>query len=51
MLCTQCAAVAYSAAARKLVEDGEPCPRCGGPLTLEEGSAREPAPAEKPSGE
>lgn len=30
MLCTQCAAVSYSAAAQTLVEHGEPCPRCGG---------------------
>ena len=51
MLCTQCAAVAYSAAARRLVENGEPCPRCGGPLMLEEDAAREPEPAEKPSGD
>jgi hypothetical protein len=45
MLCTQCAAVSYSAAATKLIEQGERCPRCGGPLVLEKsepvGAARE----------
>ena len=35
MLCTQCAATSYSAAARTLVESGERCPRCGGPVVLE----------------
>jgi hypothetical protein len=34
MLCAQCAAVTYSAAAWKLVERGERCLRCGGKLTL-----------------
>jgi hypothetical protein len=36
MLCAECAAVSYSAAAKTLVESGERCPRCGGPLMLEE---------------
>jgi phage FluMu protein Com len=35
MLCTQCAAVLYSAAAKTLVERADPCPRCGGVLVLE----------------
>jgi hypothetical protein len=35
MLCAQCAAVTYSAAATRLVERGEPCPSCGGRLTVE----------------
>jgi hypothetical protein len=35
MLCAGCAAVTYSAAAKKLVERGERCPQCGGQLTLE----------------
>jgi hypothetical protein len=34
MLCTQCAAVSYSAAAKILVERGERCPKCGAPLSL-----------------
>jgi uncharacterized protein with PIN domain len=34
LLCNQCAAASYSAAAKTLVETGERCPRCGGPLTL-----------------
>ena len=34
MLCTQCAAASYSAAAMTLVERGQPCPRCGGALAL-----------------
>ena len=34
MLCTQCAAVSYSAAAKILVERGERCPNCGGPVRL-----------------
>ena len=50
MLCTQCGALAYSAAARKLVEDGQRCLRCGGALVLEDDRTREPEPAEKPSG-
>jgi hypothetical protein len=36
MLCAECAAVSYSAAAKTLVESGERCPRCGGPLMMEE---------------
>ena len=35
MLCAKCAAVTYSAAARRLVERGERCARCGGELTVE----------------
>ena len=35
MLCAACAAVTYSAAAKKMVERGERCPRCGGELRLE----------------
>lgn len=42
MLCESCAAVSYSAAARQIVERGERCPRCGGPLRVENG---EPVPA------
>lgn len=34
MLCTQCAAASYSAAAKTLVERGQPCPVCGGALAL-----------------
>ena len=36
MLCAQCAAPSYSAAARTMIARGERCPRCGGPLTLVE---------------
>jgi hypothetical protein len=32
MLCEQCSAVTYSAAARTLIERGQRCPRCGGQL-------------------
>lgn len=35
MLCAKCAAVTYSAAARRLVERGERCARCGGELIVE----------------
>ena len=42
MLCESCAAASYSAAAMKIVERGERCPRCGGVLAIEEG---EPVPA------
>jgi DNA-directed RNA polymerase subunit RPC12/RpoP len=35
MLCAECAAVSYSAAATMLVERGERCPRCGGRLSVE----------------
>jgi hypothetical protein len=35
MLCAECAAVTYSAAARKLVARGERCPRCGGELSVD----------------
>jgi hypothetical protein len=35
MLCLQCAAVTYSAAATKMVERGERCQRCGGQLSVE----------------
>jgi hypothetical protein len=34
MLCEQCAAESFSAAARQLVDRGERCPRCGGELRL-----------------
>jgi ribosomal protein S27AE len=34
MLCAQCAAPSYSAAAKAMVDRGERCPRCGGALTL-----------------
>jgi uncharacterized protein with PIN domain len=34
MLCEQCSAVTYSAAARMLIEQGDRCPRCGGPLEI-----------------
>jgi DNA-directed RNA polymerase subunit RPC12/RpoP len=54
MLCTQCAAVWYSAAAATLVERGEGCPSCGGRLEV---MPREPVavatqaggPAEEPA--
>jgi ribosomal protein S27AE len=36
MLCESCAAVSYSAAAKKLVERGATCPRCGGALVLDD---------------
>jgi ribosomal protein S27AE len=36
MLCESCAAVSYSAAARKMVDRGDPCPRCGGVLVLDD---------------
>ena len=35
MLCEACAAVFYSAAARRLVNPGARCPRCGGVLLFE----------------
>ena len=35
MVCEDCRAVFYSAAARILVENGERCPSCGGRLLLE----------------
>ena len=45
MLCTQCAAASYSAAAKTLVERGQPCPR-GPPDPVrvgQHGDEREPA--------
>ena len=38
MLCTQCAAVSFSAAAGVLVARGERCLRCGAPLALDPGA-------------
>jgi hypothetical protein len=38
MLCTQCAAVSFSAAAGVLVAHGERCSRCGAPLALDPGA-------------
>ena len=35
MVCAECAAVSYSAAAKKLVERGERCAHCGGELRLD----------------
>jgi hypothetical protein len=35
MLCAECGAVTYSAAATRLVEQGERCLRCGGQLSVE----------------
>jgi Zn-finger nucleic acid-binding protein len=46
MLCESCAAVSYSAAARQIVERGQPCPRCGGVLTVD---ARERVTATAPA--
>jgi Zn-finger nucleic acid-binding protein len=37
MLCDQCSAVTYSAAARMLIERGDRCPGCGGPLAVDDG--------------
>ena len=37
MTCTQCGAESYSAAAKTLVESGERCPTCGGPLAIDPG--------------
>lgn len=37
MLCEQCSAVTYSAAARMLTERGDRCPRCGGVLAMRDG--------------
>ena len=34
MLCEDCSAVTYSAAATLLIEHGQRCPQCGGPLGL-----------------
>jgi hypothetical protein len=34
MTCTECGAESFSAAAKTLVEGGERCPACGGPLTI-----------------
>ena len=50
MLCTECAAESYSAAAKTLVEQGDRCPVCGGELMLEP-RERVPVPAEMRSGE
>jgi DNA-directed RNA polymerase subunit RPC12/RpoP len=36
MVCEDCRSVFYSAAAKTMVEQGEPCPKCGGRLLLEE---------------
>jgi hypothetical protein len=36
MLCEQCSAVTYSAAATMIIERGERCPRCGGMLAVDE---------------
>jgi hypothetical protein len=36
MVCEDCLTIFYSAAARTLVERGEPCPKCGGRLILDE---------------
>ena len=35
MLCEECSAVTYSAAARTLIDRGDRCARCGGPLAIE----------------
>jgi hypothetical protein len=45
MLCAECAAVTYSAAAKKMVDRGERCARCGGELRLEPPLAVGAAPA------
>jgi DNA-directed RNA polymerase subunit RPC12/RpoP len=37
MVCEDCGTVYYSAAARTMVERGEPCPNCGGKLVLANG--------------
>jgi len=54
MLCVQCAAVTYSAAATKMVERGERCQRCGGQLSVEPsepvGAARGGAGPERKAG-
>ena len=49
MACEQCGTVFYSAAAKTLVERGETCAKCGGPLALEPEPAPAPAPATKGS--
>jgi rRNA maturation endonuclease Nob1 len=36
MVCEDCRSVFYSAAAKTLVEQGDPCPKCGGRLLLED---------------
>jgi DNA-directed RNA polymerase subunit RPC12/RpoP len=36
MVCEDCLTIFYSAAARTLVERGQPCPNCGGRLILDE---------------
>ena len=43
MVCEDCLTIFYSAAARTLVERGQPCPKCGGRLILDE---EDPVPAE-----
>ena len=43
MVCEDCLTIFYSAAARTLVERGQPCPKCGGRLILDE---EDPLPAE-----
>ena len=36
MVCEDCLTLFYSAAARTLIERGDPCPNCGGRLILDE---------------
>lgn len=36
MRCEDCGTVYYSAAAKTMVEQGEPCPNCGGRLVIDE---------------
>jgi ribosomal protein S27AE len=46
MVCEDCGTVYYSAAAKRLVERGERCPKCGGRLVMADG----PRPVKEPSG-
>jgi predicted nucleic acid-binding Zn-ribbon protein len=36
MRCEDCGTVYYSAAAKTMVEHGEPCPKCGGRLVIDD---------------
>jgi rRNA maturation endonuclease Nob1 len=42
MVCEDCRAVFFSAAAKTFVEESEPCPKCGGRLLLEDEPRRGP---------
>jgi hypothetical protein len=46
LVCEDCAAVYYSAAAKTLAEQGERCAKCGGRLRFADGP--KPVPAETP---